>query len=195
MKNGRQHSCVRRLHKPVLSFLLLCALLSKSYAQIGPPPVITVEPLDQIVLLGGTAVFTVVAVSLTPMTYQWRCNGTNIPGAIGATYTRLNVQLGDAGNYRVRISNASGSTYSSNALLTVTTRTTTPLQFVSASMASDGFRCQLSGPAGSNYVILVSTNLRDWTPIATNAAPNGTLEFLDPGATARDRRFYRALLQ
>jgi hypothetical protein len=57
------------------------------------------------------------------------------------------------------------------------------------------FVLPLFGPAGSNVVISVSTNLQDWLPLATNSMGIGTLLFTDTHATNYDKRFYRANLQ
>ena len=53
------------------------------------------------------------------MSYQWRLNGTNIAGATSTSLTLSNVQPAQAGNYSLRVTNAFGSTDSSNAVLTV----------------------------------------------------------------------------
>src|ERR1019366_9359794 len=86
----------------------------------GPTtPIITAQPANQTVNLGGTATFTVVASGKAPLSYQWRLNGTNIAGATGTSLTLSNVQPAQAGNYLVVVTNAYGSTNSANALLTV----------------------------------------------------------------------------
>jgi hypothetical protein len=55
---------------------------------------------------------------------------------------------------------------------------------------------QLSGMAGSNYIIHASTNLADWTPIATNLIPAaGIVTVTDSAATNYSRRFYRAVVE
>lgn len=61
------------------------------------------------VTVGGTA----------PFSYQWRKNSSNLPNATNATLTIINLSLVDSGNYSVSITNASGSTTSSNAFVTV----------------------------------------------------------------------------
>lgn len=57
------------------------------------------------------------------------------------------------------------------------------------------FALLLAGPAGSNAVISVSTNLQTWTPLTTNPLAGGTLMFTDMLATNSLQRFYRASLQ
>ena len=93
---------------------------SNAYLTITPsPPVIVMQPSNQTVLAGGAASFSVTAIGSTPLYYQWSFNTTNITGATNATLTLANVQLTNAGNYAVTITNLYGSTISSNALLTV----------------------------------------------------------------------------
>lgn len=60
---------------------------------------------------------------------------------------------------------------------------------------SNGLQLQVDGLAGSGLVIYASTNLASWTPIYTNAAATGSIQFIDPGATNFSRRFYRAVEQ
>ncbi len=86
---------------------------------LAVPPTITAQPTNQTVQAGGTASFTVTAAGTPPLAYQWNFNGTNIAGATNATFTFTNVQFSQAGNYAVSVTNAYGSTNSSNATLSV----------------------------------------------------------------------------
>ena len=84
------------------------------------PPAITTQPQNQTVAVGSNAVFNVTANGSSPLNYQWKIfNGTNILGATNASLTLTNVQVNQAGNYLVQVTNASGSVLSSNAVLTV----------------------------------------------------------------------------
>ena len=82
-------------------------------------PSITTQPQSQTVRVGANAVFTVVAGGSSPLSYQWRLNGTNLSGVNGATLTLTNVQLAQAGSYTVQVTNLYGAVTSSNAVLTV----------------------------------------------------------------------------
>jgi T5SS/PEP-CTERM-associated repeat protein len=86
-------------------------------------PIITTPPSSQLVAVGSAANFAV-SISITsspPIFYQWRFNGTNIPGALQPSYQRAEVQLSDAGAYDVVVSNGGGVVTSTVALLTVFT--------------------------------------------------------------------------
>ena len=83
------------------------------------PPTITAQPTNQTVQAGGTASFNATATGTAPLIYQWTVNGLGIAGATNATLTITNVQSSQAGNYALSVTNAYGSTVSSNAALTV----------------------------------------------------------------------------
>jgi hypothetical protein len=71
-----------------------------------------------------------------------------------------------------------------------------PLYFTSSEFDTNNvFQLELSGVAGNNYVLQTSTNLIDWTPLATNMATTNLFYLTDPGASNYPRRFYRVLQQ
>ena len=82
-------------------------------------PFVVYQPQGQVVPSGGNAAFTVFKAGIAPTTYQWRFKGTNIAGATSSTFSTNNIQVTDAGNYSVVLSNAAGTMTSSNAFLTV----------------------------------------------------------------------------
>ena len=82
-------------------------------------PMITTQPLSQLILVGNNATFSVTAAGAQPLSYQWNCNGITIPGATNSSLTLTNAGFANAGDYRVVISNAHGSATSSVASLVV----------------------------------------------------------------------------
>ncbi|MEO6034562.1 MAG: immunoglobulin domain-containing protein [Verrucomicrobiota bacterium] len=89
---------------------------------LPPPPTapaIASQPVSQTVNEGNVASFMVSAGGTAPLIYQWKFQGTNIPGATNSLFTRENSQPSDAGNYSVSISNSFGSANSASASLTV----------------------------------------------------------------------------
>ena len=103
----------------MLPVLLCWGLLNFSAVGAGPPPVITLQPTSQTVVLGGTATFTVQATSGTALTYQWYFQATAIAGATNRTYVVPNAQFTNPGVYSVALVNAGGTVNSSNAVLTI----------------------------------------------------------------------------
>jgi hypothetical protein len=91
-----------------------------AYEFQGPSlPKILQPPANQTVTLGGNATFSVNVSSKTPAFYRWNLNGSSPSWATNTMATVTNVQLSDAGNYFVTVSNAAGLAVSSNALLIV----------------------------------------------------------------------------
>ncbi len=220
---GKRKFSMRWLIKAAICLAFMFFLTTKSQAQLGIPPIIIVQPLGLSVQNGGTAVFAVVATSLTSMSFDWRLNGKSISpdsnttivtgttnmllnGILGlvpiSTLTIKNVASTNAGNYSVRISNGIGYVTSSTVTLIVLTDTISNVVTnvvnilpTGTGMTASGFKLQLSGPAGSNYVIQASADLKSWAPIATNAAPTGTISYTDTVATNLPLRYYRVKIQ
>ena len=117
---------------PVPSYSSLAGVFSGSSAvttyAVGyqAAPSILTQPTNQTVLAGGTAVFSV-AVAGTSFAYQWfvdgaplsGANGTNLNPNLNLNFTLTNVQVPNAGNYTIVVTNAYGSVTSSIASLTV----------------------------------------------------------------------------
>jgi len=85
------------------------------------PPIITSQPADRTVSVGDTTNFSVSVSGTSPLSYQWSLNGTNLTGATSDSLVLANIQLTNAGNYSITVTNLYGSATSSNALLTVLT--------------------------------------------------------------------------
>jgi hypothetical protein len=84
----------------------------------GTAPFILSQPSDA-TSFGTPATFTVGSAGTPALAYQWRLNGTNIPGATSSSFTVPGPLASDAGAYSVRITNQYGSIISSDAVLTV----------------------------------------------------------------------------
>jgi hypothetical protein len=90
---------------------------------VNPDPVapsIASQPASQTITAGQTATFSVTASGTTPLSYQWRKNGTAVSGATSSSYTTPAETTGDNGaQFSVVISNSAGSATSNSAVLTV----------------------------------------------------------------------------
>ena len=88
---------------------------------------ITSQPVSQSVVQGSAATFTVTATGGAPLAYQWKKNGTDIPGATSSTLTVPDTLLADSGTvYSVVVSTSADKETSSNAILTVTAQAVKP---------------------------------------------------------------------
>jgi len=83
------------------------------------PPSITQQPQAQTVDAGANVTFTVVATGDAPLSYQWKFNGVDIPGATTPVLSLSSVQASNAGSYSATVSNPAGSVTSAAALLSV----------------------------------------------------------------------------
>ena len=86
-------------------------------------PVITQNPVSQLISSGHPVTFSVAASGAAPLAYQWQKNDADISGANSADYTIASVGVGDDGDqYRCIVSNAfPPSATSAEATLSVTT--------------------------------------------------------------------------
>ncbi len=86
----------------------------------GVPAIVT-QPASMTRRVGTVATFSVLATGAQPLNYQWFKGGTAIPGATGTNYTTGNLTAADAGEYRVEVSNVSGSATSQTVTLSLVT--------------------------------------------------------------------------
>ncbi len=86
---------------------------------VNTPVNITAQPQPLVVVVGGTATFSVGATGSAPLTYQWQLNGVNLAGANSATLTINGAQPSNAGNYQALVTNPAGTVASASANLTV----------------------------------------------------------------------------
>src|ERR1017187_8274800 len=68
----------------LIQLCLLGAVLLQAVTG-GAQPVITSQPVNQPVVWGGNATFSVLATGVGPLTYQWQLNGTNLPNNLITT--------------------------------------------------------------------------------------------------------------
>jgi hypothetical protein len=164
----------------------------------GIAPTITVQPQNQKVAAGQTAMFSVSASGTPTPTYQWLKNGAAIGGATGSTYTTPATVIGDSGEaFTVVVSNSVVSVTSSVATLTVSASGTvnvTPLLAPLTTSQTQQFTANLtskwsvdgqsnSDGSGGNLTVGTITSGGLYTPgtaigthtiLATSGAQSGT---------------------
>ena len=87
------------------------------YVAGATSPGVVIQPAGQSQVKGLNATFTANCTGTPDFTYQWYCNGTNIPNANAASYTITNVQPDRIGNYSVAVTNQAGGIVSTEVTL------------------------------------------------------------------------------
>ena len=153
-----------------------------------PPLAIITQPADRSVLPPQTATFSVLATGLLPLTYQWRRNGADIPGATSASYTTPPLALGDSGTvFDVVVTDAAPrSITSAAAILTLrgffaTGAMTVPRAGHTATLLSGVNRVLVAG-GSSGAASLASAELYD--PSSGSFTPTGSMAVAREGHSA-----------
>ncbi len=152
----------------------------------GRPPVIVSQPASRTNLLGTPAAFSIEAVGSAPLSYQWRKDSVDLPGATNTVLMLTNVQTAQAGDYSVLVSNAYGSVASAPASLVFA-----EIWFEEPALQADGrFAFALHAPANRVCEIWASTNLENWVKVATLTNETGLIRWAD-APTQFPARFYQ----
>jgi hypothetical protein len=135
------------------------ASASLTVAALTTPPTIASQPASLNIATGANATFAVTATGASPLTYQWRKNGTAISGATGSSFTVVAAQAADSGNYTVTVTNSRGTATSNGAALTVASAPVVVLPVAPAITTS---------PLAQSVQVGAPVNL---TVVATGTAP------------------------
>lgn len=175
----------------VLVFNGVGSILSEpAVLNVTHPPAITVQPVTQLTVnLGQPASLSVSATGQTPLTYQWQKNGATVTGATKRIFSIPHTALSDAADYRVIVSNASGTAISTSGTLTIVCP---PTQLILIAYTNDFATLTMTGADGFKYAIQGSSALDSsaWVNLITNTAP---YIFTDTERTGEPRRLYRGL--
>jgi hypothetical protein len=146
------------------------------------PPAITSQPASQTVGLGGSVTLSVTGSGGGGLAYQWRFNGTDIPGATEGTLVLTNLQMEMAGAYSVLVSSVNGNTLSEPALVNLTGLVMRPTVFI-------------AGVVGRTYRIEFAYALApsNWMPLTNLVLPSNPYHYVDFSAEGQRKRFYRVL--
>jgi len=120
------------MSKEVILFVVVSLTLVGCSIDANPPssatrPAITTQPSNQMVTVGQTATFSVVATGTAPLSYQWQKGTTPITGATSATYSTPATATSDNGaTFRLVVTNSAGNATSNSATLTVNSSAVKP---------------------------------------------------------------------
>ncbi len=89
-------------------------MAGRSLSPIVPPQILG-QPAIQIAAPADIASFSVTVADARAVTFQWKLNGTDIPGATGDSLVLTNVAADDEGRYSVVVTNPVGSVTSAPA--------------------------------------------------------------------------------
>ena len=84
------------------------------------PPRIVIQPEGRMLSVPDSVTLTVVAEGITPLAYQWKHSGTNLPGATGAQLIIPHPTAEHLGEYQAVVSNIGGQCESEIVSLTAT---------------------------------------------------------------------------
>jgi len=158
---------------------------------VQAPPVITAQPRGGFAARGSQVILSTSATGDAPLSYQWRFNGADLPGATSATLVLDNVQTTNTGTYLLRVSNNAGSVWSDPAVLTVVEA---PVLLTPGFTLGGELVSWLIGPTHYTYAIDASTNLADWFELIRLIHTNTATLFFDENAANFPTRYYRARL-
>ena len=125
-------------------------------------PIISTHPESQSITEGDTLVLRVEAEGSGNLTYQWKYNGINIPGARSQQFTVANTQIADAGEYQVVVSNGDGSITSNTAVLSVLSRPDSPMLVIDQ-ISVNGNTLLIEWQGGPGIVLQAKASLNDAT--------------------------------
>ncbi|MFN0158705.1 MAG: immunoglobulin domain-containing protein [Bacteroidota bacterium] len=145
------------------------------------PPTVTTQPANKLVALGQTARFQIGISGTFPFTFQWQKNGVDIPGATLLAYTTPPTTVADSGTqFRCRVRNSVGETFSNVAYLDVSSPPTIVTQPINRSVAAGQtatFSIVATGTAPLAY---------QWTKNGVNISGATSTTYTTPAATISD---------
>jgi len=143
-------------------------------------PSITNQPASQTVSVGSNVTFSVGALGSPPLAYAWLLNNAPVNDATNATLTIPNVQLTNAGNYSVAVTDLTGGIVTSSPPATLTVLPAAPVASFTNNPASgpapltvDFYDTSTGSPTSWNWTF--------GDGIGTSALQDPSYTYDDPG--------------
>jgi uncharacterized repeat protein (TIGR01451 family) len=166
-------------------------------SQLELPPTIVQNPVSSINYSGQPISLSVVAGGTGPLSFQWRKNGTTIPGATQSCFTLAAACDGDAGAYDVIVTNVVGAATSSAAMVGIGQKINN-----GHLLPDKNFALEIASLPNRMYAVQYSSDLVSWRTAQTGIAGDGTVvQWIDDGApktecapAATNARYYKVVL-
>ena len=156
-----------------------------SFGVLASPPEIAGQPKSANVIAGSEVTLRVVATGTSPLSYQWKRNGVNIPDGTTDTLVLRQITAAQAGAYTVTVSNAFGKAASDVAQVSL--------------LDLDMFAgVIISGQVGNVYQLEYRDALdpnASWQLWKTVVLSENPQVFIDLNSPRQVKRFYRSSLQ
>ncbi len=143
----------------------------------GSMPTIVTQPISQTKIEGEKVEFSVTAIGVGGLLYQWQFNQNDILGANGSTLVLNGVNSTSEGRYRAIVSNTFGSIASADALLAVN-----PTNIGSTGISitrgenKNSFSIGYTAKKSAKYQFESSLDLSKWTPEGSQFLGDGTFK-------------------
>jgi hypothetical protein len=156
-----------------------------------PGPLLVIEPTGATIPQGADLNLAVTALSDDLIQCQWQLNGTNLTDGTNTFLALHSTQPSASGDYRVILTDSTGSVTSSVAQVVVAPGSLIPPQFVFSAqqITTNGFQVEVRLEPGKAYHLQASANLTNWNSLTNFIAASNTFGFLDP--MTNSSRFYR----
>ncbi len=165
------------------------AISSDATLTVLSAPDIFSEPANTVGYWGEGVALRVGAEGTLPMSFQWFIDGLAIAWGTNSTLSLTNLQLTDAGEYSVEVTNLYGSALSGSATLTVNPAEVSIGLYVGLT---------ISGAVGKNFGIQYATSLAgtvNWTTLTNLTLTQPVMLWVDTSVNVRGgtKRFYRVI--
>ena len=175
------------LYNRALSSNEIAALYASGSAGKCKAPTLLVQPAGQTCYWGSSVSFTSAVAGVNPLVCHWQENGSVIPAATNTTLIITNLQMTNAGNYVVLVTNVEGSVTSNPALLVMKVADVS----IALAQTQNVAALTLSGVSTKTYGVQFSTNLVNWVGLTNFTLTAPTNVWLDPQTATQATRFYR----
>ncbi|HEY5915702.1 MAG TPA: immunoglobulin domain-containing protein [Verrucomicrobiae bacterium] len=156
------------------------------------PPLIVEQPRSQFAVTGGSASFSVVASSASPLQYQWFFNGAQLSNRTELPLSLPDVQAADFGTYHVQLRNEDGTVLSNPAVLGLASAPEITALLTNGTHFNVAFDTE-PGPTYSLEYNRVLTG-EPWQTL-TNIAGNGSTASFDDILSSEPTRLYRVRIR